>query len=63
MRLSIFRGLGVEIFLGGIRGVFEESDWEFVCWVGTDLARCHNCVVLIGIDEGGCCWVNFDVAK
>ena len=56
-------GAGCRGFLGGLRGVFEESDWEVVCWVGSDLARCHNCIVLIRVDEGGYCWVYFDVTK
>ena len=54
---------GAEVFLGCIGGVFEEGDWDVVCWVGSDLARCHTCIVLIGVDEGGCCWVYCDVAK
>ena len=28
-----------------------------------ELARCHNYNELIGVDEGECCWVYFDVAK
>ena len=59
----MFWGAGCKVFVGSIGGVFEEGDLDVVCWVGSDLARCHNCIVLIGVDEGGCCWVYFDVAK
>ena len=57
---SIFWKVGCKGFLGSI---VEEGYWEVVCWVGLDLARRHNCIVLIGVDESGCCWVYFDVAK
>ena len=50
---------GCKSLLVCIVGVFGEGNWEVVCRVDLDLARCHNCL----LPESGCCWVYFDFAK
>ena len=46
----MFCKAGCKGFLGCIGGVFEEGDWDVVRLLGSDLARCHNYIVLIGVD-------------